>query len=258
MPRELRKSSPFALLALLVAALFGAPPALAEEEAPGDLAQLWMIWVLPGHEADFEASLRAHAAWRKSAGEGVEWTVYQPAVGRDLTHYAIRSGGHHWADFDAMAEWGRATNAFAKYTEQLGPHVARVEHYITRTDLEHSKMEMRDDYRYLGVQTLRAKPGAYGRIQEELDKIQKAAVEKNWPRSYAIAWSIGGEGRMIVATPFLSYADMAQPDPPFLKLLAESLGSEDAAKASMMRLQESFDDPNYTIYAIRHDLSTPK
>jgi hypothetical protein len=236
----------------------GFAPAIAEEEAPGEIATVWMFWVEPEHQAAFEAGLKAHAAWRKSAGEGVEWHIYQPVVGSDLDYYIVRSGGHHWKDLDAIEEWQVATGAVAKYMEQVGAHVDRSEHYLARSDFQHSKWEMSEDYRYFGVSSLKVAPGAYGKMTEALDKVHKAATEKKWPRSYAISWMIGGEGRMTVVTPFKSYAEMAEPDPPFMKLMADSLGSEAAAKETMQQLQSSFQDSTYSIYAFRKDLSTPK
>ncbi len=253
-----RKGWRWTAIVAALALVAGFAPALAEEEAPGEIATVWMFWVTPGHAAEFEAGVKAHAAWRKSAGEGLEWRVYQPVVGKDLEHYVIRSSGHHWQDLDVQAAWETSTKAQAKYMEQVGAHVARVEHYLARADAKHSRWEESEDYRYFGVSSLRLAPGAYGKMTEALDKVHKAATERNWARSYSIAWTIGGEGRMTVVTPYKSYADMAEPETPFMKLLADSVGSEEAARATMEQLQGSFKDSNYTIYEIRSDLSTPK
>jgi len=47
-----------------------------------------------------------------------------------------------------------------------------------------------------------------------LDKIHKALVEKKWPMSYSIEWSMGGESPILFIVPFRSYAEMAEPEPP--------------------------------------------
>jgi len=242
-------------VALLLAAAWA--PALAEEASPGEISTAWVFWVAPGHQAQFEAATKEHAAWRKSAGEGFHWTVYQPVVGKDLDHYVIRSRGHHWADLDTQAEWQMSSHAVEKYMEQMGPHVTRVEHYLGRDDEKHSHW-IPGDYRYIGLQRLQLVPGAYGRMTEALDKLVEAARAKNFPRSWGVTWAIGGEGRMVVATGFKNYADMAEPDPPFMKVMTDALGSAEAARSTMEQLQGSFSEADYTIYAIRPDLSTPE
>ena len=68
--------------------------------------------------------------------------------------------------------------------------------------------------------------------------------------------SVGGIS--VVSVPHASWADMAEPDPPFMKLLAEKLGSPEAARETMEQLQGSFEEGSYTIYALRPDLSTPR
>ncbi len=93
---------------------------------------------------------------------------------------------------------------------------------------------------------------------DALNKIQKAAVDGKWPNSYAVSNTIGGTGGMTVVFPYESYASMQEPEPTFMKVLGTSLGSEDAAKATMKQLNESFSETHTTIYMVRPDLSTPK
>lgn len=249
----------FATLALGALVLFAAAlPAAEPMEKPGELASVWVFWPQPGHQAEMEAGIKAHGAWRKEAGEGWVWNVYQPVVGKDMAHYIIRSAGHHWADLDTQEAWEKESGAVAKYMEQMGGHVARVEHYLVKMDGKHSKWDFEGPPRYVGVGTHHLQPGAYGSMIEALDKVHKAAVDGNWSQSWAIAWILGGAGGMTVAVPYASWADMAEPDPPFIKLLADSLGSPEAARETMEQLQGSFSDDSYTIYAFRPDLSTPR
>lgn len=248
-------------LALLIAlgALAAVAPAIAEEtEKPGELASVWVFWPQPGHQAELEAGIKAHGAWRRESGEGWVWNVYQPVVGDDLAHYVIRSAGHHWADLDAQEAWERESGAVARYMEQMGVHVARAEHYLMQMDAEHSKWDFEGIPRFVGVGTHHLQPGAYARMLEALGKVHQAAVEGSWPQSWGIAWIIGGGGGMTVATPFANWADMAEPDPPFMKLLTDALGSPEAARETMEQLQGAFADESYTIYAFRPDLSTPR
>jgi hypothetical protein len=244
-------------LALAVTLLPGAV-ARAADEAPGKLTDTWIFWVKAGHQAAFEAGVKAHLAWRKSAGEPFTWNAYQPVVGDDLTHVVYRSGPHHWKDFDANNEWEAKTNSDAKYNEQVAPHLDKVEHYISELDTEHSSWTDNPDYKYFGVTMAELEPGTYGQVNEVLATIHTAVVTQKWPRSYSIAWRIGGRGGMMIVSPFKSFADMADPETPFLKVLGTALGSEDAAKAVFQRFGKSLESERYTVYMARPDLSTPK
>jgi hypothetical protein len=244
-----------AVLAILATA---AGAADEKKPAPGKIAELWVFWPKEGHAAQFEAAAKAHLAWRKQAGETYSWTAYQPIVGDDLTHYVYRSGQHQWADLDANAAWEMKAGAQQQYEKDMGPHVARLEHYFTEDDLDHSLWHEGKQYRYLQVENLQLKPGAYGQVIDALNKVQKAAVDGKWPNSYAVSWTIGGSGGMTVVFPYENYAAMQEPDPTFMKVLATSLGSDEAAASTMKQLNESFEKSHTTIYAVRPDISTPK
>ena len=53
-----------------------------------------------------------------------------------------------------------------------------------------------------------------------------------------------------------SYADVADPNPSVRKVLTKAPGPEDAADTALKQFSSSFDDEQYTVYAIRPDLST--
>lgn len=228
-----------------------------ERPGPGNVADTWIMWPKDGRQMDFETAVRNHAAWRKQNGERFVWQIYQPIVGDDLTYYVIRSGGHHWADFDANREWGRSAKAGEEFDRTVGQHVARIEHYFDETLEQFSHWQESEDYRYFGVSELQLKPGMYGQMTDELAKLHKAAVDGNYSRSFSVLLNIGGDGGMLVVWPYRNYAEMAQPEPSIMKLMADSLGSEAAARETMTRLQSSFEDARFTIYVHRADLSTP-
>lgn len=232
----------------------------ADAKAPprGNVAELWMVWVTPGHEAQFEAAHKAHIAWRKQSGEAFAWQIFQPIVGNDLTYFVYRTDGHEWADVDKNRAWESKTKASEEYLKNVGPHVARYEHYFSEDDVKRSYWTESDDYRYFGVARLPVKTGMGSDMRAALDKVTKAAVDQKWTRSWSVADMIGGDGGMSVVYPYRTYAEMADPDPSFMSILAKSLGSEEEAKATMKQLGSSFDRGTYTIYEHRRDLSTPK
>ncbi len=261
--RNLHPALGTALAALLV--LF-ASAALAQDDtkatpsmdASGTVATLWVMWPKSGQEQQFEAAIKEHAAWRKTAGEGFTWQIYQPVVGSDLNHYVVRSGEHTWKDMDTQAAWSMQAKADAAFNGSVGPYLDRAEHYFSETDTKHSHWIESPDYKYYGVSSYSMKPGTYADRMDAMSKIQKAVDDEKWPYAYEISHSIGGKGTMDIVTPMKSYAEMAEPDPSLMSILAKSLGSEAAAAATMKQFGGTIESTEYTVYAHRPDLSTPK
>ena len=254
------------LLITLLLALFAfaiAPGSAAEKKAAGteetgDISTTWLMWPKAGDGAKFESALKQHAAWRKSAGEGFDWRIYQPVVGQDLGYYVVRSTSHHWKDFDAQAEWGKTAKADEAFGRDVGPFLERTEHYFDETDVKDSHWIESDDYRYFGVTDYAPKSGTGADREDAIKKIHKAVTDAKWPYGYMIEYAIGGADQMSVIVGFKSYADMADPDPSMAKVLATSLGSEDAAKATLKKFSSSVEGSSYTVYEFRPELSTPK
>lgn len=227
-------------------------------EAPGTVATIWVIWPKAGQSSQFEAAIKKYGAWRKSAGEEFIWQIYQPVVGSDLAHYVIRSGQHTWRDMDTNAAWEMEAKASEAYEEQLGAMTDRAEHYFAETDTEHSHWIENPDYKYYGVSRYVTKPGTYGERMEAMNKIQKAVEDEKWAYPYEISYPIGGRSGMNIVTPMKGYADMADPDPSLMKIVAKSLGSESAAANTMKQFGNTIEGEDYTVYVHRPDLSTPK
>jgi hypothetical protein len=254
------RSTLAAMMALMFVLVPGMSAMAADKAAPktaaGNIADRWVLWPKAGETKQFEAALKEHAAWRKKAGEPFTWVMYQPIAGTDLTYYVIRSDNHTWKEFDAEDSWSTKAKSDDAYEQQLGVHVARAEHFFEETDTAHSHWVESKDYKYVGVNSWRLKSGARGDLMAALDKIQKAITDEKWPYPYRLAWLIGGDDRLRLVMPMKSYAEMADPDPSVRKLLAKSLGSEDAAGATMKQFGSALEDYQYTVFAYRPDLST--
>lgn len=228
------------------------------KEAQGSVAEIWMFWPKVGQEAQFEAGIKEHFAWRKSAGDTFVWEFYQPVVGSDLGYYVVRSGKHFWKDFDSSKAWGTQAKSGMSFHTAVGPYVERWEHYFSKLDTKHSNWIDSPDYKYFSVTNYSVKPGMYGERLEALDKIQKAVVDEKWPYPYSISENIGGSGGISIVSPMKSYAEMADPEPSLMKILAQSLVSESEAKATMKQFSSTIEKSENTIYVLRADLSTPE
>ncbi len=240
------------------AATPAATAASAAAPMPGALADFWIFWPKAGHEAQFEAGVKTHLAWRKQAGEGWTWEAYQPVVGTDMGKFVYRSGDHHWADFDAQQAWETANKAGDAFNRDVAPHVERYEHIVDESDYAVSHWVESPDYRYFSVQTHKLVPGGSGAVREASVEIHAALQAGGWPMSYGISREIGGSGAFVLVFPHKSYADMADPKPGFMEVLAKGAGSAAAAKAMLDKFEGAVAEVDTTIYAARPDLSTQK
>lgn len=235
-----------------------AADAPSNKAAPGNVADVWIMWPKADKVKEFEAALKQHAAWRKTAGEGFVWSIYQPIVGDDLTFYVIRSGDHVWSDFDANAAWEAKSKANDTFDEKVAPYMSRLEHYFSETDSAHSHWIENKDYKYFSVTSYATKSGTHGDRADALGKIHKAIVDAKWPYPYEISNGVGGSEPLMLVIPMKSYADMAEPDPSLMKVLAKAEGSDAAAAATMKQFGATVGHPSTTIYQYRADLSTPQ
>ena len=234
-------------------------PSQPAQQPPADtIADTWIFWAKDGQTRELAQALRAHAAWRKQAGDPFEWTIYQPVVGDDLTHFVVRSERHAWKDLDASDRWSQQARATDKFFEQVGSHVARSEHYLSESanELTHWPDPERE-YTLFGVAQHQLKPGAYGAVRRDVARLAKAARDSQWAQPWAVEWTTGGRGGMTVIYPFENWAGMADPSPTFIEMLARSLGSQEQAQAFMSELSGRLDESTYPVYRERPDLGTP-
>ena len=251
----------WALAAMLaLGSILSAGRAHAAAPAPasstGSIASVWFIWPKDGQAQPFETALKAHAAWRKQNGEGFVWSIYQPVVGKDLGYYVIRSGDHTWQQIDADETWEREHGA-AEFERDAGRYVERVEHYFVKSDTDHSHWIQSKDYKYFGVYDFQVKPDGHDGVEDAIAKVHTAVEAAKWPYPYEIDTSIGGRGSLLIVEPMKSYADMAEPKPSLMDVLARSLGSKERAKETMNKFDSGIEGSMYTIYLYRPDLSTP-
>lgn len=236
-----------------------APAATAAAPAsPGKLADFWTFWPKAGHEAQFEAAMKSHLAWRKQAGEGWMWEAYQPTVGTDLARYVFRAGQRHWADFDAQQAWEAANKASEAFNRDVSPHLEHYEHSIEEEVYENSHWVDGPDYRYIQVQTHKVKAGANDAILAASAAIHQALQAGGWTGSYAVAREISGSGAFKLAFPYTSYAAMEGPQPGFMEVLAKGAGSAAAAQALLQKVDDAVESMDTTIYVLRPELSTQK
>jgi hypothetical protein len=241
-------------------ALAADTPSKAAVEAPRNVASVWVLWPHRGHGADLEAAMKQFVAWRREQGEPTRWQVWVPVVGTDLNHYVVRSGDHAWSDHDTLSEWSRTHKAGAKYASDLAPHVRDEQHFYSVSDTKRSHWQPMKpgEMRYVAVTSYRFKGGTRPVVNEVLEKVHEAVTAAQWPYAYGIDYTMGGKGSMTVVVPMRNMADMADPDPELMEVLADSMGSKAAAEDLMARFGAAIEDREFAVYMHRPDLSSPE
>lgn len=255
-----RKTKGLRAWLLLLVAIFALTPLLAaaQDGAKKNVASIWVMWIKPGHSADFEKAVRQHAEWRKKTGEGFSWQVFQPVAGDDLDHYVVYTGNHAWSEFDSNEKWDTDNNATDTFFKQVGPNVDHLSHYFSTDDEDLSYWpDTAASFKLLEVTDMKFVPGKYGDFRKALGTFREAATAEKWSGHRGISSQTGGDVDATVVFPHANYADMAQPTPSFMDMLGKQLGGKDKAMATFTELQKSIADSSTTLYVYRPDLSTP-
>lgn len=245
---------------LVLAALFALMPMLAaaqDDTAGKTVASVWHMWPKAGQEAQFEQALKEHGAWRKQAGEGFKWEVYQPVAGADMAYYVVYSGQHAWADFDANRKWEMDSKSGEAFNRGVGPYLERYSHYFEDDETDLSYWNADGQFPMYEVTTMKFSPGQYGNFRREVTALRDAATAQKWSGNWSLASITGGDDDMTLVIPLRSYADMAGPTPSIMEMMAKQMGGMDQAMKTMTGIQSAIAAGNTTVYAHRPDLSTP-
>ncbi len=245
---------------LVLVAMFALSPLLAaaqETKAKTNVSSAYVMWPKAGQAQQFEAAIRKHAAWRKQAGEGFTWKVYQPIVGDDLGSYTVFSGGHAWADFDGNQKWRVDNKANAAFDRDVGPLVERFSHYFYENDADLSYWNEDKQFPMYSVTRMKLGAGQYGNFRAAVMKAREAAVAQKFSGNWMVRSVTGGNDDMTVVYPHNSYASLAGPSPNFMEVMAKHMGGPSQAAKAMTAIQSAIESGDTTIFMFRPDLSTP-
>lgn len=247
----------FSLLAFMLL-----PISLFAQESSPNLVESWEFVPKPGHQADFEAAFREHAAVRVEAGDPRAWDVYVPEVGDALDTYAVRHCCFAWADQDAYQEWNiEHPEIFKHWNDTVAPHVGSISHYYYEMDFANSHWpEGIGTPHLVGVTRFSIAPGKAAQFHAARSEISQIALNQGWSAA-GNHWGwydrVGDEPVAGIAIPFDNFADMTPGEQQFSAFLVEHMGEESAA-ALMERLSSSISGSSYTIWVHRYDMSSPR
>ena len=112
-------------------------------------------------------------------------------TGPNTGGYVARSGGHNWADFDAVHDWD--DEAEAKFESDVAPFIADADIVISRGNADVGIWpDSMEDYNYFSVTQWYIKQGQSGAFNEGLKKIDAVLKEAEWQTHYAFVNNVSG------------------------------------------------------------------
>lgn len=249
------------ILATVVATLLTALPAMAQDDPPGNVAEMWTVYVDFENQPAFEEAVKGYMTLAKEMGGPQHWEAYRKNTGKDFHAYYFRSCCFTWAQRDEIDAWHEENPGLQEnWNANAHPHVSGYEHDFETIDFENSHWP--DDMgqpKFVGVTTYKVKHGASQQFSAIAAELSQIAKEHGWAeQGHEWAWvnSVNGKNTVAIAIPHMNYADMEMPDPTFYQFLAEHLGSEEAAAGKFEEINASTDGSYYDIYTHYPDLSS--
>ncbi len=227
-------------------------PALcvAEDQPPQVISDSWTMVPKAGHADQLETALKAHLAYRAEKGDTRQWDTYVPVTGNDLNRYVVRSCCQPWAEQDSYRAWSKE-HLGEHFSETVHPHVASYMHNFGEIDMDNSHWDENVEANFVGVTMWQVKPGKGAQANAAIAAMSTMAKENNWPRNWSWSSPVGGSQRVMLATPFKNYADMAPLQENFYQFAKKHLKSEKKADEMFKDFNSSFSSSDYTIW--RHD-----
>ncbi|MBI1984446.1 MAG: hypothetical protein HYS61_09630 [Acidobacteria bacterium] len=240
---------------LVAVCLQGLVLAAMAQDQPGTVIEVIRIKPKPGMEKQFEAAGKEHVAWHRQKNDTWTWFVSQVMSGPRTGEYVAATPGHRWADFDTAPVSREEDQADA--ATRIGQYVDSIETLYVVSLPKHSRpTEATTPSKYTTLVTIYVKQGMETEYLNAVSKLPAAMEKTNWPGHYNFATlANGGEH----PTFFLllrrdKWADFAQPEKPFEKMLEDAYGRAEA-DSILKTLDKSTAKVSSEMRAYRPDLS---
>lgn len=214
---------------LAVALLALTLPAVAQEEENEGVARAVVITPKAGHSDELLAAIEKYHKWIAQFEGHHRYTWYAILSGPDTGKFVARTGGHNWADFDAVYDWEKQSDEV--FQRDVMPHIDHMEiHYTTDMDDMSHWPESFEGVTHFGLENWYVKNGQYGKFRAGLSKI----VETLKAGGYKGHWGFlnvesGGYGGQIqLVSPSKGWAGMSAVEPSFYDVMSEALGGAEA------------------------------
>lgn len=173
-------------------------PVLAQD-SPGPIARVF--WVTPklGMEQQFIDGYKEHLAWHREQNDSWAWDTWTYDSGDRLGQYVIRTGGHHWKDFDTHADMARADEE--NYLATTHPYVQSVSSRYTQTHFDLSMLpEAGEEFPLIRVTEYRVHANRIPDFLHAFTKYKAAAEKTERPTHYVLIETVAGGPEASFAT----------------------------------------------------------
>lgn len=246
------KTSLAASAALLAVALVVTPA-----QAQDTVARNYSMMPKDGMAAQFEVALKNHLEWRRANGDPWTWLVSTLETGQGLGEVSVRTSGHSFADFDAYdADFG--PKGLQHFQATVSPLLESVSSTIDVTNESISKRP--PEGRTLGfvtVNTFHIRPHMQQQFNEVVNRANQILIELDWPYYWVWTSPVSGNDtgpQSSVVVLYENWAEMAEPDPPMLAVLAQEMG-QDGFEEWLAAFNESIRGQEVYTRRIRADLA---
>ncbi|MDJ0906739.1 MAG: hypothetical protein QNI96_12015 [Woeseiaceae bacterium] len=248
-----------ALLALPLGAL--ADGHEGDEQPP--LSDVWIIVPKAGMEAEFNAAIEKHVAFRKEQGESRDWNGFRVVIGDNLRPVMFRHCCFNWADQDSYIAEESLEAIGADYQENVFPYVDHAHHYFEETDRENSYWPEGDATGgpYYWVTTLKWNADTGPGPGEAREKISQLALEHGWGEAgnnWLWVTRVGGAPMVMIVGASSDFAGMADPDPDFYTFMTEKMGSSDELDELFAQYRAGMKSVNSSLWRRDESISTPE
>ena len=251
----MRQKAMFPAVAVALVLAGTATHALAQQT----VARSYSFVPKDGMSAQFEAAMKAHLQWRADNGDPWTWGVSTIEVGDGMGEYSLRSGGHTYADLDTYdAQFGR--DALTHYRATVAPLVESVSSSISTVDesLSHRPPEGRP-LQFVQITTFHIRPDRQAQFGEAVAKVTQVLKDGGWGGYWVWVNPLAGGGMgpsAQVVGLHDSWADMQEPDPPMMAVLAQAMGQDDF-EAWLESFGQSIRGQETIVRRLRPDMNPP-
>ncbi len=232
-----------------------------EDETP-PLSDVWLLVPKSGMEAEFDAAIKEHVAFRKAQGESRDWSGFRVVIGDNLRPVMFRHCCFDWADQDDYVAEDSREAILADFNEKVAPYVDHAHHYFERNDLENSHWPEGEatDGPYYWVTTVKWEAGTGPGPNEARAKFSQLAMEHGWDdagNEWLWLTRVGGEPMVMLVGASPDYAGMAEPETDFYEFMTEKMGSSDEIDAIFEQYRTGMKSVNRTLWMHDESISTP-
>lgn len=240
-------------LAVIPFVLLMTQTAIAADEKPPAMAEMWHLKIDPADRENFEEALSAHAKFRKEKGDPRNWTAFTPHTGVLGRDYYIRHCCFKWSDHQKYNELKVHEELGEDWTDGPGQYVKKTRHFYSWVDRENNNWPEGTKANLLRLTHHKLKPNSdIGPVVKEISDLAK---KMGWKRAWGWSYERNMDGvYLTLAMPSENFSGFEPPTPGFEEMAAKEIG-KDELKELFSRFDEHVESLSFQIMKFRPEFS---